>query len=281
MSRSGAYAERELNRRLPAYVIQIRALDLHPLTLSLDLEDVIVRQKDHPDPPIAAVSKLHGSLQWSALLHGRLVTDESIEHPVIHFTRPQAKKELEAPPEQKQSWQEALFAMQEVQVNEIRITDGDVTYRENASSKPLHISQLNLTAENIRNVRSKPNQYPSDLHLDAVVFEKGRVQVDGHVDFFADPTMALNADLSLTDIELADMLPLTAQHQVHLSHGRLSTTGHVEYASTVQEVRLRTLTLHEVKGDFIHSAKTEENVKENGKKAAQAAEHAALSCGNC
>ena len=50
MSRSGAYAERELNRRLPAYVIQIRALDLHPLTLSLDLEDVIVRQKDHPDP---------------------------------------------------------------------------------------------------------------------------------------------------------------------------------------------------------------------------------------
>lgn len=110
-----AYAERELNRRLPAYVIQIRALDLHPLTLSLDLEDVIVRQKDHPDPPIAAVSKLHGSLQWSALLHGRLVTDESIEHPVIHFTRPQAKKELEAPPEQKQSWQEALFAMQEVQ----------------------------------------------------------------------------------------------------------------------------------------------------------------------
>ena len=164
MSRSGAYAERELNRRLPAYVIQIRALDLHPLTLSLDLEDVIVRQKDHPDPPIAAVSKLHGSLQWSALLHGRLVTDESIEHPVIHFTRPQAKKELEAPPEQKQSWQEALFAMQEVQVNEIRITDGDVTYRENASSKPLHISQLNLTAENIRNVRSKP----INIHLTCI-----------------------------------------------------------------------------------------------------------------
>ena len=124
------------NQRLPAYIVHVGGLDLHPLTLSLDLEDVIVRQKDHPNPPIAAVSKIHGSLQWGALLSGRLVTDQLIEHPVIHFTRPQAAKELEATPEQKQSWQEALFAMQQVQVNEIRITDGDVTYRENATSNP-------------------------------------------------------------------------------------------------------------------------------------------------
>ena len=174
---------------------------------------------------MVAVSKIHGSLQWSALLRGRLVTDEAIEHPVIHFTRPQAAKELEATPDQKQSWQEALFALQEVQVNEVRITDGDVTYRENATSKPLHITQLNVTAENIRNVRSKPHEYPSDIHVDAVVFEQGRFKLDGHADFFAEPTMAVNADLSLTDMTLADVLPLTAQHQVHLSQGRLSTEG--------------------------------------------------------
>ena len=79
-----AYAERELNERLPAYTVHIGGLDLHPLSLSLDLEDVIVRQKDHPDPPIAAVSKMHGSLQWSALLSGHLVTDQLIEHPVVN-----------------------------------------------------------------------------------------------------------------------------------------------------------------------------------------------------
>lgn len=270
-----AYAERELNERLPAYTVHIGGLDLHPLSLSLDLEDVIVRQKDHPDPPIAAVSKMHGSLQWSALLFGRLVTDQLIEHPVIHFTRPQAAKELQATPEQKQSWQEALFAMQEVQVNEVRITDGDVTYRENATSKPLHITDLNVTAKNIRNVRSKPHQYPSDIHFEAVVFDKGRVQLDGHADFLADPTMAVKADLNLTDISLADLLPLTAQHQVHLSQGRLSAQGHVEYAPTVQEVRLRTLTLQDVKGDFVHTARAEKKEKDTGRKAAKAADRAA------
>ena len=270
-----AYAEREVNQRLPAYTVHIGALDLHPLTLSLDLEDVIVRQKKRPEPPIAAIEKIHGSLQWSALLRGRLVTDQAIERPVIHFTRPQAAKELEATPEHQQSWQEALFAMHEVQVNEVSITNGDVTYKENSTSKPLHITQLNVKAEDIRNVRSKPHQYPSDLHIDAVVFEKGRFQLDGHADFFAEPTMAVEADLSLTDIELADLLPLTAQRQVHLSAGHLSTTGHVEYAPTVQEVRLRTLTLEKVKGDFVHSARTEKKEKETGRKAAKAADRAA------
>lgn len=270
-----AYTERELNRRLPTYTVRIGALDLHPISFSLDLKDVIVRQREHPDPPIAALAQVHASIQWSALLRGRLVSDQWIDRPVIHFTRPQAAKELEDSPAKRQSWQEALFAMHQVQLNEVRITKGNVTYRENATSKPLHITDLNVTVENIRNVRSKPQQYPSDLHVEAVIFDKGRVQLDGHADFFAEPTMAVNADLTLTDIELADLLPLTVQYQVHLSKGRLSATGHVEYAPTVQVVRLRSLTLQEVKGDFIHAAKTEKQVKNTAKKVAQAAEHAA------
>ncbi|MGC3975065.1 MAG: DUF748 domain-containing protein [Nitrospira sp.] len=270
-----AYAERQVNQRLPAYTVHIGALDLHPLTLSLDLEDIVVKQKENPDPPLALISKVHGSLRWSALLRGRLVTDERIDHPVIHFTRPQVAKEVDAPPEQKQSWQEALFAMQEVQINEVRITDGDVTYREHATSKPMHITGLTVNAENIRNVRSKAHEYPSDLHIDAVVFEKGKLTVDGHADFFAEPSLAVNADLTLTDIDVAALQPLTAQHQVHIAKGLLSGSGHVEYAPTVQEARLRTFTLHDVKGDFVHTARAERKVKETGKKAAHAVKQVA------
>jgi Domain of Unknown Function (DUF748) len=269
------YVEREMNHRLPAYTIHIGALDLHPMSLSLDLEDVIVKQKDNPDPPIAAVSKMHGSLQWSALLSGRIVTDQSIEHPVIHFTRPQAAKELEASPEQKQSWQELLFGMQEVQVSEVRITNGDVTYRENTSSNPLHIRELNVYADNIRNVRSAASQYPSHLQIDMVVFDKGRFHLEGYADVFAEPFMTVNADVILTDITLADLLPLTAQRQVHLSQGLLSAEGHVEYAPTAQQVRLKTLTLRDVKGDFVHAVQTQQKEKDTAKKVLRAADKAA------
>jgi hypothetical protein len=86
--------------------------------------------------------------------------------------------------------------------------------------------------------------------------------------------MAVNADVTLTDIPLADLLPLTAQRQVHLSQGILSAEGHVEYAPTVQQVRLKTLTVRDVKGDFVHSAKTLQKEKDTAKKVARAAENA-------
>ncbi|MGZ8405944.1 MAG: DUF748 domain-containing protein [Nitrospira sp.] len=268
------YTEREINHRLPAYSVHIGALDMHPMSLSLDLEEVIVRQNDHPDPPIATVSKMHGSFQWSALLSGRFVTDLSIEHPVIHFTRPQASKELEASPVQKQSWQELLFAMQEVQLNDLRITNGDATYRETTTSAPLHLRELNIHAENIRNVRSAPSQYPSHLQIEMEVFDKGRLHLDGYADFFAEPSLAVNADATLIDITLADLLPLTAPRQVHLSQGILSAEGHVEYAPTVQQVRLKTLTVRDVKGDFVHTVKTQQKEKDTAQKVARAADKA-------
>lgn len=269
-----AYAEREINHRLPSYVVRIGALDLHPIRLSLDLEHITVMQKDNPDPPIATVSRIHGSLQWSALIAGRLVTDQTIERPVIHLLRPQAAKELEPSPERTQSWQELVLAMHEVQLNDILITNGEVSYRENETSKALHLTELNVHAENIRNVRSAPSRYPSHVQIETVVFEKGRFILDGHADFFAEPFMAVNADVALTDMPLADLLPLTAQRQLQLTQGVLSAEGQVEFSPLIQEIQLTTLNVRDVKADFVHSAKTRQKEHDTGKKVAQAAREA-------
>ncbi len=270
-----AYAERELNRRVEGYTFRIGALDFHPLGLSLDVEQVTVVQNEHPDPPIAQVATWHASIHWRELFSGRLVSDQWINHPVVHFTRPQAAKEVQDPPANQKGWQEAVLAIYPVQLNELRITDGDITYRESTSSKPLHISQLNVRAGNIRNVRSQPHEYPSEVHIDAVVFDRGRLQVDGQADFLAEPSIAMTADIHLQDIPLADVLPLTAQHQVHLTQGTLFADGHVEYAPTVQEVRLTNLTVREVKLDVVHAAEARKKEKQTGKRVAHAADTAA------
>ena len=148
-----AYAERELNRRVEGYTFRIGALDFHPIGLSLDLEQITVVQNEHPDPPIAQLAKWHASIHWRELLSGHLVSDQQIDHPVVHFTRPQAAKEMQDPPADQKGWQDAVLAIYPLQINEFRINDGDITYRENTKSKPLHISQLNFRAGNIRNVR--------------------------------------------------------------------------------------------------------------------------------
>jgi hypothetical protein len=268
-----AYAERELNRRVDGYTFHIGKLDFHPIGLSIDLQDVTVVQTDHPDPPVAQLAKWHASVHWRELLSGHLVSDQSIDHPVLHITRPQAAKEAKDDvPVEKRGWQDAVLAVYPLKINEFTITDGDVTYRENSASKPLHISQLNFRATNIRNVRSKPDEYPSDVHLDAVVFDKGRVTLDGRADFLSEPHMGLNTDINLKDVELVNVLPLTAQRQVQLTQGVMSTNGHVEYSPRTQVVRLKNLNLRDVKLDFVHAAASAPKEKDTGRKVAQTAD---------
>lgn len=268
-----AYAERELNRRVEGYTFHIGKLDFHPIGLSIDLEDVTVIQTDHPDPPIAQLTKWHASVHWRELLSGHLVSDQSIDRPILHLTRPQAAKEAKDDvPADKRGWQEAVYAVYPLQINEFTITNGDITYRENSTSKPLHVGQLNFRATNIRNVRSKPDEYPSDVHLDVMLFDKGRLTLDGRADFLAEPYMGMNADISLKDVELANVLPITAQRQVHLTQGVLSTAGHVEYSPRTQVVRLKDLSLRDVKLDFVHAATTASKEKDTGQKVARAAD---------
>jgi hypothetical protein len=269
-----AYAERELNSRLPAYTFRIGRLDFHPIGLSLDLEDITVLQNAHPHPPLAQIAQWHASIHWRALLSGRLVSDHRIDHPVIHFTRPQAAQEIEDAPARKQSWQEAMFAIYPLQINELTITGGDVTYREKTATKPLRLTDLRFHAGNIRNVRSKPLQYPSPVHIEAVLFENGQLKMDGRADFFAEPTLGIDADILLQDINLADLLPLTAQHQVHLTQGSLTATGHVEFGPAAQDVRLTSLNLHDVKVDFVHAAGTARKEEQTAAHISQAAHKA-------
>ena len=82
----------------------------------------------------------------------------------------------------KKGWQEAVLAVYPLTIHLFRIEEGDVSYRDHAEAKPLHISHLNVRAENIRNIKSEQHTYPSTVHVDAQVFDSGRVQLDGSAD---------------------------------------------------------------------------------------------------
>jgi uncharacterized protein involved in outer membrane biogenesis len=65
--------EREVNRRLQGYSVRIGKLDLQLYRLAVDLRDVTIRQESNPEPPMASLPRLHASIEWRALLRGRLV----------------------------------------------------------------------------------------------------------------------------------------------------------------------------------------------------------------
>ena len=220
------YTEQKLNSNLKGYTVRLGKLDLHPLRFSVDLSDVTIMQDANPEPPIVHVPRLHASLHWRALLSARLVSDVLVERPHVHINLKQIRQEAtDELPVQERGWQEAVQSVTLLKVNQLQVVDGDVTYIDENPSQPLRLSQLNLRAGNIRNVRSQAGEYPSDFHLRGVIFDSGKVWLDGHADFLAVPHVAMKAQLGIENMELNYVKPIASRHNVVLQRGTLSGTG--------------------------------------------------------
>src|SRR5439155_1158308 len=196
------YTETKMNRELKGYTARIGKLNFHPLGFSLDLDDVVVTQDEHPEPAAIGLERLSASVHWRALLSGKLVGDIELVKPAVYVNLPQAKKEIDDPtPVRERGWQDAIQAIYPLKINHFEIQQGDVTYVDQGPFKPLHIRDLNLVATDIRN-RPRKRPYPSDVRFSALVFDKGRVSADGQANFLAEPNPTFRGDAGVPCLHL-------------------------------------------------------------------------------
>src|SRR5688500_8603610 len=188
--------EAQMNARLTGYHVSIGKLRFHPLGLSLTLHDLVFTQQANPDPPVGRIPRLDASVQWRALLSWKLVANFALDRPKLHVNLAHLRTEAADPePVAKRGWQEAFQAISPLKINQFTIVNGEATYVDDGPFEPLELRAINLVADNIRNIRSGDREYPSPVHLDAVVFKKGKVTIDGHADFLAEPHLGIKADV--------------------------------------------------------------------------------------
>src|SRR5262247_809230 len=194
----------------------------------------------------------------------------------IYVNLKQTQKEVEDKvPVQDRGWQEALESIYPLKINEFKVQDGSVTYVDKGPFPPLQVRQLHFRAGNIRNVRSPEHVYPSDLHLEGQVFDSGRMVLDGHANFLAEPQVALNVQLTLQNIELNYFRPLLAHENFTLRNGTLTGTGHMEYAPPhTQNIDLQNLTIEGVQLTYTHTAQSAPKEQKAAQKTVQAAQKA-------
>jgi len=263
--------ERDLNAALDGYTVRIAALAFHPLGFSLDLRDATIVQQANPDPPVARIPRLHASVHWRALLHGRLVADFLFERPVLKIDLKQARHEAKDGVELKdRGWPEAAEKIYPLKINLLRMVDGDVTYTDRGPFDPLHLTHINFRAENIRNVRSRDREYPSDVHLDAVLFGTGALRLDGHADFLAVPYTGIDTFFDLSQVPLRPFAPLVSRY-ASIRGGVLSAAGELEYSPRIGRVDLKRLTVDRVQADYM---RTPENAAEEARATEQAVQAA-------
>src|SRR5262249_46390217 len=147
--------------------------------------------------PVAKIPRWTASFQWKALLFGRLVNNQYLDRPSFRLTRTLAKAEVEDEvPVAERGWQEAVESIYPLKINEVIITDADLTYIDESNpTRPLRLRNVNVYASNIRKIHSRDRQYPSEFAFEGILFDSGRIRLNGHVDFLAEPHLGIKADI--------------------------------------------------------------------------------------
>jgi Domain of Unknown Function (DUF748) len=254
--------EREMNARLKGYTVSLGGASFHPHGFSLDLTDVTLVQDANPDPPVMRIARLGASVQWRALLHARVVADMVIDRPSLYVNLAHLKAEVKEEQKDKipiteRGWQDALQAAYPLTINEIDVVDGDVTYVDPAQPfKPLRLTRLFADIQDIRNIKSKARAYPSELQVRAVVFDNGRLQIDGIADFLAKPFPGLKGRVSLEQMELGYFQPVARRYNVTLTGGVLSLGGQFEYGPSFKALALEHVTVRGAHVEYVHTSRT-------------------------
>jgi Domain of Unknown Function (DUF748) len=266
--------EREMNRKMKGYTAHIRKLDFHPIGFAVDFYDVQLVQNANPDPPVARIERLSASVQWRALIHGKLVADFRLQKPIVYVDKSHFETELKDPtPVKDHGWQDALQAMYPLKINEFRIVDGEATYVEKAQAPPLRVTKIDVAANDIRNVRSTEGEYPSPVRVEAVVFERGRVKVDGKADFLREPYAALKGHVDLRDMPLDYFAPVAERANVVLKRGAVTGRGDLEYSPKIATMWLQELRVEGLIADYNYKKADAPAHQEVIKEGAQAAEN--------
>jgi hypothetical protein len=252
------YVERQVNQRLTGYTVVIPALSLHPHTVSFDLRGVTIVQDANPNVPVADIDRLNTSIHWRALLHRRVVADVTFDRPRLHIDLPKLRAEMKSKvPLKDKGWQQALQAVAlDLEVNRLQIIDGALTYIDQGPFKPLRLSHVALVAENIRNIESPHHVYPSRVRLGAVVFENGRLEIDGYANFLEQPHPGLFAQVDLERIELDYFKPVTNRVNLSVRKGTLAASGKFEYAPSARSVHFEKVVVQGPEIEYLHTRET-------------------------
>jgi hypothetical protein len=270
--------EQQMNAKMKGYTAHIRKAAFHPIGFAVDFYDVQLIQDSNPSPPVMKIERLTASVQWRALIHGALVSDFALVRPIIHVDHRHVETELKDPTSVKDhGWQDALQAMYPLKINELKVVDGDVTYVESGQARPLRVTRIQAAVNDVRNVRSAEGGYPSPMKLEAIVFERGRLRVDGHADFLLAPYAGVKGHIDIADVPLDSFAPVLARANLFVSKGSITGKGDLEYSPTIATVYLETLRVDGLAAEYHYKravAPAQKAAVTKGVKAAQSVSNA-------
>jgi Domain of Unknown Function (DUF748) len=246
--------EARMNQNLNGYSLRLGHAHASLFGLDLTLRDVVMRQRQFPEPPVATIPRLSLRVEWPSLFTRHVVGDAVFDRPLLHLNAEQlAIEEARRIRLGERGWQKALESIYPLKFNKFIVKDGAIVYVDGDPAYPLEITHWNLRATNLRNLEFPDRVYPSPVHTEGAIFGSGRGVIDGNANFLAEPFPGVHARYGIQDVPLARLAQLGRGSGVQLHDGLMSSNGEVEYAPRAKLVDIRELLLKGVRLDYVHT----------------------------
>ena len=131
--------------------------------------------------PFLTIASTDISVQWGALLHGRIVSDIHLLRPQVNFAV--SKSGTSAQTGAETNWKPLVDNLVPIDINFVELVNGKLTYQDFSASPKvdLFITELNGKITNLRNVEDAHVPLPSTLHLSGNSLGGGKLAMDGRV----------------------------------------------------------------------------------------------------
>ena len=146
--------------------------------------------------PFFAADIIDLSVQWKALLKGRIVAEIEVERPTLNFVSGPSKATSQT--DIDNDWTKVVDNLLPVKLNRFQVNNGKIHYRDFHSSPRVNIEagEVHILAENLTNAGQIKNTLPSTVKASATVYN-GTVNLDMKINPLTTiPTFDLNAWLS-------------------------------------------------------------------------------------
>ena len=155
------------------------------------IDKLILNKKEGTIPtPFVAIDVTDISIEWSALLHGRIVSNIKLIHPTLNF----AVKNDVAQTGEDVDWTQPIKALSPVDINHVDLQDGTVAYKDFSSTPKvdIFIHHMNGYASNLRNVENPSDPLPSTLNINGSSIGSGHLSIQGKLNILKEvPDMDL------------------------------------------------------------------------------------------
>ncbi|WP_324026977.1 DUF748 domain-containing protein [Maribacter sp. BPC-D8] len=167
---------------IPGYYGQVDDIDLSIIRGAYTIHGMYLNTVNaNTEIPFLDFKKTDISIEWNALFKGKIVSEiEMTEPTVIYVFEDQQDTTGQANTE---DWSKALTNLVPIDINQLTIENGKFAFLQLQADPniDLNLSNVQLSASNLRNVVEKTRTLPSSIHATATSIGNGKMVLDGNM----------------------------------------------------------------------------------------------------